>query len=269
MPRIKAGALNINYETFGEGEPLLLIMGFGMPGRAWLPRLPRFTGFKVIIYDNRGTGDSDKPAQPVYTIADMADDASALLRALDIPRIKICGFSMGGMIAQELALRHPDQVIKAVFGCTVAGGPSAKMENPGGGDPLRMAAFELLASDPDRAYEQLLPMLHPAELLALRPELRHDMLDAIKTAPRTPVDTYARHWAGIMGFNAHDRLPQLRCPVFIVHGDKDIGTPVENAYVLKKQIPHAELMIVPGAGHGLESAEPNWVSDRIAAWLRN
>jgi pimeloyl-ACP methyl ester carboxylesterase len=181
MPRIKAGVLNINYETFGEGEPLLLIMGFGMPGRAWLPRIPRFGGFKVIIYDNRGTGDSDKPEQPVYSIAEMADDASALLRALDIPRIKICGFSMGGMIAQELVLRHPEQVIKAVFGCTVAGGPTAKMENPGGGEPLRMASFKLLASDPNKAYEGLLPMLHPAELLALRPERRHDIVAQIKT----------------------------------------------------------------------------------------
>jgi pimeloyl-ACP methyl ester carboxylesterase len=89
MPTIKAGALNINYETFGAGEPLLLIMGFGMPGRAWLPRIPRLGGFKAIIYDNRGTGESDKPDQPVYSIAEMADDASALLRALDIPRIKI------------------------------------------------------------------------------------------------------------------------------------------------------------------------------------
>ena len=150
MPRIKAGSLNINYETFGDGEPLLLIMGFGMPGRAWLPRIPRFNGFKVIIYDNRGTGDSDKPDQPVYAIADMADDASALLRALNIPRVKICGFSMGGMIAQELALRHPDQVIKAVFGCTVAGGPTAQMENPGGGD--RAARQQCAASKLHRRF---------------------------------------------------------------------------------------------------------------------
>ena len=268
MPRIKAGSLNLNYETFGDGDPLLLIMGFGMPGRAWLPRIPRFTGFKVIIFDNRGTGDSDKPEQPVYAIAEMADDASALLRALDIPRVKICGFSMGGMIAQELALRHPDQVLKAVFGCTVAGGPSAKMENPGGGDPLRMASFKLLASDPDKAYEELLPMIHPAELLTLRPELRHDMLDGIKTAPPTPVETYVRHWAGIVGFDAYDRLPQLHCPVLIVHGDQDIGTPIENAHILKSRIPHAELLIVHGAGHGLETAEPNWVTDRIVEWLR-
>src|SRR5579871_6408958 len=265
MPKIKAGMLTINYETFGEGEPLLLIMGFGMPGRAWLPRLPRFGGFKVIIYDNRGTGDSDKPDQPAYSIAEMADDASNLLRALDIQRIRICGFSMGGMIAQELTLRHPEQVIKAVFGCTTAGGESAQMENPGGGDPLRMASFKLLATDPDKAYEELLPMLHPAELLELRPELRRDMLDAIKTAPPTPEITYVRHWAAIMGFNAYDRLPQIRCPVLIVHGDRDIGTPIDNAYILKRRIPHAEMLIVPGAGHGLESAQPNWVSDQVAA----
>jgi pimeloyl-ACP methyl ester carboxylesterase len=175
---------------------------------------------------------------------------------------------MGGMIAQELVLRHPEQVIKAVFGCTVAGGPSAKMENPGGGEPLRMASFKLLASNPDKAYEELLPMLHPAELLALRPELRHDMLDAIKTAPPTPVETYVRHWAGIAGFDAYDRLPQIRCRVLIMHGDEDIGTPIENAYILKSRIPHAELVIAHGAGHGLETAEPNWVTDRIAAWLR-
>ena len=116
---------------------------------------PGFGGFKVIVYDNRGTGESDRPDLPAYSIAEMAEDASALLRALNIPRIKICGFSMGGMIAQELALRHPEQVIKAVFGCTTAGGSSAQMENPGGGDPLRMASFKLLATDPDKAYEEL------------------------------------------------------------------------------------------------------------------
>ena len=97
-------------------------------------------------------------------------------------------------------------------------------------------------------------MLHPAELLIQRPELRHDMLDAIKTAPPTPEQTYVRHWAAIMGFNAYDRLPQLRMPVLIIHGDQDIGTPIENAHILKSRIPHAELIIAHGAGHGLENA---------------
>src|SRR5215471_16293619 len=130
MPRIKAGNINLNYETFGEGDPLLLIMGFGMPGAAWVPNLPFLAGFKCIYFDNRGTGLSDRPDAPTYTVPDMADDASNLLKALDIPKAKVFGVSMGGMIAQELTLRHPDQVSKVVLGCTMAGGPTAKMASP-------------------------------------------------------------------------------------------------------------------------------------------
>ena len=81
MPLIKAGNINLNYDTFGEGEPLLLIMGFGMPGAAWIPSLPFFSGFKCIYFDNRGTGLSDKP-DGIYTVETMADDASNLLKAL-------------------------------------------------------------------------------------------------------------------------------------------------------------------------------------------
>ena len=108
MPKIKAGSINLNYDTFGEGEPLLLIMGFGMPGIAWLPSLPMLPGFKCIYFDNRGTGMSDKP-EGTYTIEQMADDASNLLKALSIAKAKVFGVSMGGMIAQELTLRHPEQ----------------------------------------------------------------------------------------------------------------------------------------------------------------
>ncbi|MGH9772464.1 MAG: alpha/beta fold hydrolase, partial [Candidatus Acidiferrales bacterium] len=121
MPTIKTASININYESFGEGDPLLLIMGFGMPGAAWAPMLPFLSGFRAIYFDNRGTGKSDKP-DGLYTIPEMADDASNLLKALGIQKAKIYGISMGGMIAQELTLRHPEQVSKVVLGCTTAGG---------------------------------------------------------------------------------------------------------------------------------------------------
>jgi 3-oxoadipate enol-lactonase len=88
MPLIAAGDIQINYETYGQGEPLLLIMGFGLPGIAWLPVLPFLAGFRCIYYDNRGTGNSEKPERP-YRIAEMADDASNLLAALGIGKAKI------------------------------------------------------------------------------------------------------------------------------------------------------------------------------------
>ncbi len=114
MPQIKAGSININYDTYGDGEPLLLIMGFGMPGMAWLPSLSMLPGFQCIYFDNRGTGMTDKP-EGVYTVEQMAEDASNLLNALNIPKAKVFGVSMGGMIAQELTLRHPEQVVKVVL----------------------------------------------------------------------------------------------------------------------------------------------------------
>jgi len=122
MPKIQAGAIGISYETYGDGEPLLLIMGFGAPGAAWLPILPLLPGFKCVYFDNRGTGNSDQPADN-YTIPQMAEDASNLLKALGIDRAKVFGVSMGGMIAQELTLRHPEQVERLVLGCTTPGVP--------------------------------------------------------------------------------------------------------------------------------------------------
>jgi len=124
MPRIRAGSIEINHEIYGEGEPLLLIMGFGAPGAAWLPILPMLPGFKCIYFDNRGIGSSDAPADG-YTIAQMAEDASNLLRALGIAKAKVFGISMGGMIAQELMLSHPGQVEKVVLGCTTPSGANA------------------------------------------------------------------------------------------------------------------------------------------------
>ena len=121
MPLISSNAININYEIVGQGDPLLLIMGFGMPGAAWAPMLPYLSGFQGIYFDNRGTGLSDKP-EGAYRIAEMADDASNLIRSLGLERVRVYGISMGGMIAQELALRHPEQVGMMVLGCTTPGG---------------------------------------------------------------------------------------------------------------------------------------------------
>ena len=164
MPLIKAGNINLNYDIFGDGEPLLLIMGFGMSGAGWLPSLPFFAGFKSIYFDNRGTGLSDKP-DGIYTVEAMADDASNLLKALGIAKAKVFGVSMGGMIAQELTLRHPEQVTKVVLGCTMAGGTTAKMASPEIVERL-MTANKIMASEPEKAFDLLMPALMPAEFVA-------------------------------------------------------------------------------------------------------
>ncbi|MDB5107828.1 MAG: Lipase/esterase [Candidatus Binatus sp.] len=266
MPLIKAGNINLNYDIYGDGEPLLLIMGFGMPGAAWLPSLPFFTGFKCIYFDNRGTGLSDKP-EGVYTIEDMADDASNLLRALNIPKAKVYGVSMGGMIAQELTLRHPDQVTKVVLACTTPGGPDAKQPTPEVIEKL-LNGSRLMATDPEGGFDMIMPVLMPAEFIAAHPEIKSMMIAGSKMFPPTPAATIDRAAQGIQQFNAFDRLPQIKCPVLVIHGDQDILVLPENGELIKSKIPPAEMHLIPGAGHAFQAVDPVGINQRIATWLR-
>ena len=142
MPTAKAGDINLYYEVHGEGQPLLLIMGYGSNSGHWFVILPHLVSrFKVIIFDNRGTGRSDKPDIP-YTAEMMTGDIIGLLDAIGIGAAHVFGVSMGGMIAQELALRHPGRVKKLILGCTSCGGPHSVRSSP------ESAAFLF---DPERA----------------------------------------------------------------------------------------------------------------------
>src|SRR5215831_8939649 len=231
MPIAKSGAINLSYDTFGAGEPLLLIMGFGAPGIAWMPVLPMLSNFKCIYFDNRGTGNSDKPAG-AYTIRDMADDADNLLGALGIDSAMVYGISMGGMIAQELALRHPGRVSRMVLGCTTTGGPASVPPDEETVAALA-TAFQLMSTDPERAIDIMLPVVHPPDFIEAHPEVKQVALMGAAMMPPTPPDVIQRTLEGITQFNSYDRLPQVKCPVLIVHGERDILLKPKNAEVLK------------------------------------
>jgi 3-oxoadipate enol-lactonase len=265
MPKIKAGSININYEIVGEGEPLLLIMGFMAPGAAWLPALPMLNKFQCIYFDNRGTGFTDKP-EGVYTAEQMADDAGNLLKALNMPKAKVFGVSMGGMIAQELVLRHPEQIERVVLGCTIPGGPNSRMAPPEIGQQL-MEGSKVMAVDVDRGLDSIISLCFPEEFVKTHPELRSQMKEQRSAMPPTPPETADRTMAGLMTFNAYDRLPQINCPVLIAHGDQDVLIPVENAYILKGRIPRAELYIIPGAGHMFWQIDPVGILQHIVEFL--
>ncbi|MGH7907056.1 MAG: alpha/beta fold hydrolase [Candidatus Binataceae bacterium] len=267
MPKIQAGAIQLHYDTFGDGEPLLLIMGFGMPGVAWMPVLPLLSGFNSIYYDNRGVGNSDRP-EGAYTIHGMADDASALLNALGIAKAKVYGISMGGMMAQELVLRHPEQVVKLVLGCSSAGGAIAKMAPFDVLEKL-ISGVKRMASAPAEALDTLIALLYPPEFVAAHPEIKGLMLAGLAMVPATPPETADRTVAGLLQFNAYDLLPQVKCPVLIVHGEKDVVIPPENAVIIKSQIPQAEVVMIPNAGHGYWVSDPVAIHQKIVAWLKS
>jgi pimeloyl-ACP methyl ester carboxylesterase len=267
MPRIAAGKVQINYDSYGQGDPLLLIMGFGLPGIAWLPVLPFLAGFRCIYFDNRGTGNSDKPEGP-YTIAQMADDASNLLVALGIDKARVYGVSMGGMIAQELVLRHPEQVEKVVLGCTMPGGVAAVRASEETYQKMG-EGFVTMAANAEKALDIIMPLLFPPEFIAKHPELKPMMLAGFKMARPTPPDAIEWTSAAIVEFDAYDRLAQIKCPVMIVHGQQDVLVPAENASLIKRRIPHAEVFMIPEAGHSYAAADPVGIHARIVNWLKS
>lgn len=267
-PDATVNEIRIHYTEVGQGDPLLLIMGFGMPGDAWLGSLPFLQGFRTIYFDNRGTGRSESPEGP-YTIEQMADDAAGLLDHLDIERAHVYGISMGGMIAQELALRHPEKVRSLVLGCTMCGGEQSKQPTPEVIELLVEVVSNMGKPDPASWIERQLPLLFPADWVEANPGIRDMLALMVPLMPPTPSDTAGKALAGIQAWGTYDRLPQIHVPTLVVHGDRDVLIPVENAHILAERIAGAKLHIVEGAGHGYPAQDPVGVHQVVTDFLRS
>jgi pimeloyl-ACP methyl ester carboxylesterase len=238
------GRVWLNWRSQGAGEPLLLIMGLSGSGRQWtrlLPHLERFC--QAISFDNRGTGDSDPVSGPL-TMADMAADALAVMDAAGLASAHVMGISMGGMVAQHLALDHPGRVRSLVLGCTTAGGERGR-------PPLRLLTATALRPllGPGRTFPIVAPSLYCARTRKQYPErVREDL--AIRTADATPVWTIAAQMTAIAGHDTRKRLHELGgLPVTVIHGVQDALVPLERGRALARAIPGARLVMIPVCGH--------------------
>jgi pimeloyl-ACP methyl ester carboxylesterase len=208
MPTAMVGDISIHYEVHGEGEPLLLIMGYGANSSWWYQQIVSFSQeYRVIVFDNRGSGLSDKPDTP-YTIPLLADDAAGLLDALDIEAAHVFGVSMGGMIAQELVLRHPDRATSLILGCTTPGGRNTVLPDQESLDFLFDHEHRQQLSSEQHARE-LLPFLFSQGFLQRN---SHRVEEFVSRAfeHATPIHGYRRQGEAIMQFNVYDRLPRGR-----------------------------------------------------------
>jgi len=245
VPKVRVNDIEMNYELHGEGEPLVLIMGFTGNLEAWRPLLPAFAAeYRVLIFDNRGAGLTDKPAGP-YSIPMMADDAAGLMDALGIEAADVYGISMGGMIAQELALRHPQKVKALVLGCTTPGGPNSP--------PRPQKTIEALARIPNVSVEEgleiVMGLLFTDEFAAADGQrLREMTLNSFDL--RTPRHAVQAQGAAIAAHDTYDRLPQIKAPTLVIAGEADELIPSDNSPTLAQRIPGAELVTYPRARHG-------------------
>ena len=245
MPHVESNGINLYYEDHGQGEPLVLIMGFTMSSVGWHWNVQRFAqSFRTIVFDNRGVGQSDKPDEP-YAMTTFADDTAGLLDHLNIDKAHVFGISMGGMIAQEFALCHPQRVKSLILGCTNCGGektlPSQDPEvvsmlaNIADFDVEQAAlAMTKVAVTPRFMQKHLNTLLELNQLSSQHPTSKHGMLNQM---------------AAIQGHDTYGRLPDITAPTLVITGKEDGLVPPENSATLAQRIPNADLTILSNASH--------------------
>ena len=264
MPTARNGNVSLHSESTGAGAPVLLVMGLGMNATGWWRTVPILAdaGLRVLAFDNRGVGRSDRAPGP-YTTAEMADDAVAVLNAAGADRAHIYGISLGGMIAQEIALGHPGRVDRLVLGATTPGGARAIAA-----DANTLAFFQRRGQMPaEEAVWASVPYNYAARTRAEHGDL---IAQDIRQRLRFPIETapYAAQLAAALGHDAHDRLASIAAPTLVVHGTEDVMVPPANGRLLADLIPGAQLVELAGAAHLYPTDDPT--ADRqIAAFLND
>src|SRR5260370_6488683 len=250
MPKVQVGDVNLNYDLHGRGEPLLMIMGLGASSAAWDPELVEDLArtFRVITFDNRGTGQSDKPDAP-YSIEMFADDAAGLLDKLDVSRAHVFGVSMGGMIAQEFALRHPARTATLTLGCTTAGGAHSAAPPP---ESLKIPTAPPAGVSPEEVIRRGWPLGYTPKYIAENRAALEAAIPRLLKYP-TPPFAFQRQLEGTYTLKTFDRLPQIKAPTLVITGAQDVLIPAKNSEIIAAQIPGAKLSIIQGVGHAFMS----------------
>jgi pimeloyl-ACP methyl ester carboxylesterase len=246
MPIVKVGDINMYYEIHGKGEPLVIIPGMTLSVDSFFRHIPVFSReYQVVGFDPRGAGRSDAPDIP-YTIKMMADDLAGLLNAISIKSAHIWGVSMGGMIAQEFALYYTGRVRSLILACT---GFGQKHSLPPS-DPEVIEIFQHpKALPPEEMAMQTSRVCMSREFIDKNPEL---IAQSIKRAIEHPISPqgYMRQMQTGMSFDTYDRLPDIKAPTLVIHGNADRLLPAENARIMASRIPGAELALLEKMGHG-------------------
>jgi pimeloyl-ACP methyl ester carboxylesterase len=285
--RTSANGIEIEYETFGDAgnDPLLLVMGLGAQLTLWdedFCQMLADRGFFAIRYDNRDVGlstyfdaagapdlmkmmmasASGDPVDAAYTLGDMADDAAGLLDALSIDRAHVVGASMGGMIAQAIAIRHSTRVKSLVSVMSTTGGPDAEPAKP----EVMAALMKPAAPSREAQIEQSLELNatiaspgFPGDEQRTRDRIARDYDRAFH-----PEGTQRQMAAIVTSGSRLDGLAGLKMPTLVIHGDADVLVPPSNGKQTANAIPGSELMSVEGMGHDFPPAIFGRITDAIA-----
>lgn len=245
MSTIRAGEIELDYERSGSGPPLLLIMGMSGTLEHWGEPFMELLRqeFDTIVYDHRGVGASTPVGEP-FTIAQLAEDAAALLDALELDSAHVVGISMGGMVAQELALAHPARLRSLTLGCTYCGGEGSALA---GEDVLRRLAEAMGSGDRERAIRAAWEV-NVSRGFAAR-EQAWAIFSEIGLRRGVAVPVIMEQMRAIVGHDTSSRLHRIETPTLVVHGTADEMLPVQNGRQIAGLVPGSRLEIMDGVGH--------------------
>lgn len=262
--QIKTASINgitLAYLEMGDGYPLILINGFASTMDTWNPPLLAALArhFRVIIFDNRGTGYSSADNEP-FSIPLFAEDARALMDTLGISRAHVLGLSMGASVAQELVLAHPERVEMLILVSGTCGGDAGIPVPPDVWAQLSDKSGDLMD-----IVNRMFSVLFPDEWRATHDPMKY-CPDVYET---TSEDNAARQAAAFFGWQgSSNRLPEIPCPVLVMTGKEDAVILPENSRILVARIPNARLIEVPGAGHGLQYQCAAEVAGTVVRFLK-
>ncbi len=261
MPHVEVDGRELWVERRGDGEPLLCIQGMGGTHRSWgEPFLDALAarGMAPIVFDHRGAGRSGRADAP-FTIDDLAGDAVGLLDALGQERVAVFGISMGGMVAQVLALRHAARVRSLVLGCTRAGGPGSVPMSA----TTRERLFGAMRTGDRELVRRRMYEVNLSRAFAAEPG-HFEAFHRMATAVPMPAAVVRLQAEASIPHDTSALLPSLDVPTLIVHGDEDEMLDVANARHLAELIPRSRLEILHGAGHMFWWEQPQRTAELLA-----
>lgn len=264
MKIVKIHGIDIHYDVFGEGPPILLIMGLGGRGDAWTPVSQALAGagYQAIQFDNRDTGWSSYLSGVNYEVSDMAADAVGLLDTLGIEQANLVGISMGGMIAQEIMAAHSSRVRRAVLMATSPGGPEAVMPAP----QVIQNLIGLMGNQSDGIGKLYAAITGPGFAEA-NGHLIELAVQGALLKPTLP-DALKRQSEAVMRWSTSGRLSKSSVPTLVMHGDADPLIPYANGVFIAETIPGARLHTLKGVGHLVPLEAPQEVIRVIGAFFK-
>jgi pimeloyl-ACP methyl ester carboxylesterase len=266
MPKVKIDGFKLYYKTSGEGFPLTMIMGLGANSQWWdkelIDRLNNH--FKVILFDNRGTGRSEDPGDN-FNFKILAEDVVKMLEKLNITETNLLGISMGGMIAQEIALNFPEKLRKLILCSTYCGGSKSVQPSP---EVVKILSKPRSGRPIEEIVDETVPLLYTSDFISNNPGKINEAKENMKEYPISE-ETYQKQGKAIFSHNTCRKLKEMKVPTLILHGQKDVLIPPKNGEILHNYIPNSELTMFENTGHALFYKEPDKITQRIVDFLKN